>query len=290
MCNNAPTLQPKLNWRRWLVLILIAVVVPYALVVIPIMLFQRRLIYIPAKLTSDEAEKAAAQRGFFPWRDQSGKIIGWKMSASSAPTGSILIVHGNAGWALNRVYLAEPIHTATSLDVYILEYPGFGAREGSPGEKSFLSAADEAFENLPTNFPVYIVSESLGTGVAAHLAQKNPLKVAGLVLFVPYDKLVSVAQNHMPFFPAYFLLWDRFDPADWLKNYRGPIKFVIAGADQVIPPKFGLRLFDAYKGPKTLQVIAGAGHNDAAEQSSAWWRDVLAFWQQHAQTNNVKLP
>jgi len=51
-----------------------------------------------------------------------------------------------------------------------------------------------------------------------------------------------------------------------------------------------LRLFDAYQGPKTLQVIAGAGHNDAAEQSPEWWRDVLAFWQQHSQTNNVKLP
>jgi hypothetical protein len=288
MSNDAPILQPEFDWRRWLVLILGAVAVAYALIVIPVMLFQRRLIYIPSKLTLDEAENDAAQRGFYPWRNPSGQIIGWKMSAGSAPIGSLLIVHGNAGWALNRIYLAGPIHAAAPLDVYILEYPGFGAREGSPGEKSFLSAADEAFENLPADLPVYIVSESLGAGVAAHLAQKNPLKVAGLVLFVPYDKLASVAQYHMPFFPAYFLLWDRFDPADWLKDYRGPIKFVVAGADQVIPPKFGLRLFGGYQGPKTLQVIAGAGHNDTAEQSPEWWRDVLAFWQQHAQTNSVK--
>jgi fermentation-respiration switch protein FrsA (DUF1100 family) len=286
MFNNTPALEPKLDWQRWLALIFVTVVVAYTLVAIPILLFQRRLLYFPAKLTSDEAEKAAAQRGFYPWRAQSGQIIGWKMSASSAPTGSILIVHGNAGWALDRAYLAGPIHTAAPLDVYILEYPGYGARGGSPGEKTFLSAADEAFENLPTNFPVYIVSESLGTGVAAHLAQKNSLKVAGLVLFVPYDKLASVAQNQLPFFPAYFLLWDRFDPAEWLKDYRGPIKFVVAGADQVIPPKFGLRLFDGYQGPKTLQVIAGASHNDTTEQSPEWWRDVLAFWQRHAQTNN----
>lgn len=290
MANNAPILQPKLNWRRWSVLVLGTVAVAYALIVVPIMLFQRRLIYFPAKLTLNEAEKAATQRGFYPWRNHPEEIIGWKMPASSASTGSILIVHGNAGWALNRVYFAEPIHKAIPFDIYILEYPGFGARKGSPSEKSFLSAADEAFENLPTNFPVYIVSESLGTGVAAHLAQKNPSRVAGLALFVPYDKLASVAQYHMPFFPAYFLLFDRFDPADWLKDYRGPIKFVIAGADQVIPPKFGLKLYNEYKGPKTLQVIPSAAHNDTAEQSPEWWRDVLAFWQQHAQTINAKSP
>jgi uncharacterized protein len=207
------------------------------------------------------------------------------LPASSAPTGSVLIVHGNGGWALDRGYIAMPIHEAASLDVYILEYPGYGAREGSPGETSFLAAADEAFENLPKNLPVYVVSESLGTGIAAYLAQKYSSAVSGLALFVPYDKLASVAQNHVPFLPAYFLLWDRFDPAAWLKNYRGPIKFIIAGSDEVIPPILGQRLYDGYNGPKILEVISGAHHNDTAVQSPAWWNNVLAFWQRHAATN-----
>jgi uncharacterized protein len=275
----SPT-ELKLPWRRWFVLAVRTFVIGYAIVLVSFTLLQRYLIYVPTKLTPELAEQAAAKAGFVPWRNKTGQLMGWKLPASSASSGSVLIVHGNAGWALNRAYMAMPIHDAAPLDVYILEYPGFGAREGSPGEKSLLLAADEAFENLPENLPAYVVSESLGTGVAAHLAQKYPARVAGLALFVPYDNLASVAANHVPFLPAYFLLWDRFDPAEWLKNYHGPVKVIVAGADEIIPPKLGERLYEGYNGPKILQVIPDAHHNDTMEQSPEWWRAVLDFWRQ----------
>jgi pimeloyl-ACP methyl ester carboxylesterase len=273
--------QPKIPWRRWALLTLRTFAIGYVVVVVSFTVLQRYLIYVPTKLTPEFAEAAAAKAGFVPWRNESGQLMGWKLPASSAPEGSVLIVHGNAGWAINRAYMAMPIHAAAALDVYILEYPGFGARAGSPGETSLLAAADEAFENLPENLPAYVVSESLGTGVAAHLAQKYPANVAGLALFVPYDKLASVAENHVPFIPAYFLLWDRFDPAAWLKNYHGPIKVIVAGSDEIIPPILGQRLYDGYNGPKILQVIPGAHHSTTTAESPDWWRDVLAFWQQH---------
>ena len=259
----------------------------YAVVLVAFTLLQRYLIYVPTRLTPELAEQTAAKVGFVRWNNKAGQIMGWKLPASSAPVGSILILHGNAGWALNRAYIALPIHDAAPLDVYILEYPGFGERKGSPGEASLLRAGEEAFENLPENLPAYLVSESLGTGVAAHLAQKYPLRVAGLAMFVPYNKLASVAENHVPFIPAYFLLWDRFNPEAWLKDYHGPVKVIIAGADEIIPPILGRRLYDGYNGPKILQVIPGARHIETADQSPEWWREVLTFWRQHPVTNNI---
>jgi pimeloyl-ACP methyl ester carboxylesterase len=275
----------KLPWRSWVVLALRTLVIGYAVVLILFTLLQRYLIYVPTKLPPEFADEVAAKKGFIAWRNRAGQLIGWKLPASSPPTGSILIVHGNGGWALDRAYMAQPIHEAAPLDVYILEYPSYGARGGSPSEKSLLSAADEAFENLPKNLPAYLVSESLGTGAAAHLAQKYPSRVAGLALFVPYDKLASVAANHVPFLPAYFLLWDRFDPAAWLKDYHGPVKIIVAGADEIIPPKLGKRLYDGYNGPKILQVIPGARHSSTTAESPDWWKKVLVFWQQHTVTN-----
>jgi uncharacterized protein len=275
----------KLPWRRWATLALRTFLIGYAVVLISFTLLQRNLIYVPTKLTPIFAEESAAKEGFASWRNAAGQLIGWKSPASSTPTGSILIVHGNGGWALDRAYMTRPLHAAAPLDVYILEYPGYGAREGSPCEKSFLAAADEAFENLPKNLPAYVVSESLGTGVAAHLAQKYPAGVAGLALFVPYDKLASVAANHVPFLPAYFLLWDRFDPEDWLKDYHGPVKVIVAGSDEIIPPKLGERLYDSYNGPKILQVIPGARHSSTTAETSDWWKELLAFWQSHAPAN-----
>jgi pimeloyl-ACP methyl ester carboxylesterase len=275
----------KVPWRRWGRLALWTFLLGYTVVLFLFTVLQRYLIYVPTKLSMASAEQAAAKAGFIPWLDSAGRLMGWKLPASSAPAGSVLIFHGNAGWALNRAYMALPVHDAAPLDIYIFEYPGFGAREGSPNEKQVLGAADEAFENLPETIPAYLVSESLGTGVAAHLAQTHPARVAGIAMFVPYDKLASVAQNHVPFIPAYYLLWDRFNPAAWLKNYHGPLMVIVAGADEIIPPKLGERLYDGYNGPKILQVIPKARHADTTPETPGWWRDVLTFWQQNAVTN-----
>ena len=254
--------------------------IAYLLVVLAVLIFQRRLIYFPTKIPADVIVSVAAEHGFAPWKNPSGDIIGWKMLASGAATGSVLVVHGNAGCALSRDYLAQPIHDAADVDVFVLEYPGYGARPGSPGKSSFIAAAEAAFQLLGTNAPRYVVSESIGTGVACELAKNHPAEIAGLALFVPYSNLAAVAQKQMPFLPAYLLLLDRFNPEECLKSYHGPVKFIIAGADEVIGASSGQRLFDSYAGRKNLQVFPGAHHNDVAGQSAAWWREVFAFWQQ----------
>jgi hypothetical protein len=255
--------------------------IAYSLFVLAAAIFQRRLMYFPRTIPPALAEPAAAELGFVAWRNPSGQIIGWKLPATSSPTASILITHGNAGCAIDRGYLADPIHDAAPVDVYVLEYPGYGSRGGSPDKRSILAAAGEAFGLLTNGLPKYLVSESLGAGVVCDLARTHPTEVAGLVLFMPYHNLASVAQRKMPLLPAYFLLLDRFNPAECLKDYRGPVKIVLAGADEIIPVESGRRLFEGYHGPKTLQIIPGAHHNDIAGQSPAWWKEVFSFWQQN---------
>jgi pimeloyl-ACP methyl ester carboxylesterase len=253
----------------------------YALIVVAAALFQRRMIYFPTVSPAAAAERTAAVKGFVPWRNGSGNVIGWKLPSAEPHVANVLVVHGNAGSALDRDYFARPIHDAAAVDVYILEYPGYGSRAGSPSMTSILEAADEALRFLPMKEPVYVVGESLGSGVAAHIAQAEPNRVAGLALFMPYDNLVSVAQFAMPFLPVSLLLRDRFTPAAWLEQYRGPLKVVLAGNDRVIPPQFGQRLFDGYAGPKELQIVPRAGHNDVADQSTEWWKALFAFWQRN---------
>ena len=275
---TAPT-KPKL-WRR-AVRILQTVIIAYVLFVLAAAIFQRRLIYFPRNIPAALAEPAATELGFVPWRNPSGQIIGWKLPAASSPVASVLITHGNAGCAIDRGYLANPIHVAAPVDVYVLEYPGYGSRAGSPNKQSFLAAGEEAFGLLTNGLPKYLVSESIGAGVICYLAKAHSTEVAGLVLFMPYHNLASVAQRKMPLLPAYLLLLDRFNPAECLRDYRGPVKIVLAGADEIIPVESGRRLFEGYAGPKNLQIIPGAHHNDVAEQSPAWWKEVFSFWQQN---------
>jgi len=257
---------------------LLKLVLVYVLFALAVALFQRRLIYVPTRLDPEQANRLSRQEGFQEWRNASGEIIGWRLPASGSTSGSVLIAHGNAGSALHRSYLARPIHEAAPVDVYVLEYPGYGTRAGSPSERSILDAADEAMATIPGSKPVYVVSESLGAGVAAHLAGTNPDRVAGLLLFAPYDNFVSVARRQMPFLPVSLLLQDRFNPSQWLEAYHGPIIVVLAEKDRLIPADLGRRLHDGYAGPKRLQVVPGAGHNDIAEQTPEWWQEAFSFW------------
>lgn len=256
--------------------------VVYAAIVLLAALLQRRLIYFPTTLAIDAALRSAERKGLAPWRDGRGQVIGWVMRSRRAAEGSVLVVHGNAGSAVDRDYFAQPIHDAAPVDVYLLEYPGYGARAGSPNLDSFHSAAEEAFDLIPATTPRYIVGESLGTGVAAHLARARGDAVAGIALFMPYDNLAAVAQAAMPILPVSLILRDRFAPDAWLAAYRGPVKVVLAERDEVIPARFGRRLHDGFAGPKDLEVVAGAGHNDCADQPPAWWADVFRFWAQNA--------
>ncbi len=278
--NNLPP-KPKTGFWRSLIRVLQLLVIGYLLIVLAALIFQRRLIYFPAKIPADLVVQAAAEHGFVPWKNPAGQIIGWKFPAASSPVASVLITHGNAGCAIDRGYLAGPIHDAAPVDVYVLEYPGYGARGGSPDKRSFLAAAEEAFGLLTNGLPKYLVSESIGAGVACYLAKIHSTNVAGLVLFMPYHDLASVAQRKMSLLPAYLLLLDRFNPAECLRDYREPVKFVLAGADEIIPVESGRRLFEGYPGPKNLQIIPGAHHNDIAEQSPEWWQEVFSFWQQN---------
>ena len=262
--------------------ILIAVAVAYFFLCACGCALQRKLLFFPTRIPADAVVQAGAEHGFIPWKNNSGEIIGWKIPARGPATGSVLIVHGNAGCAVGRDYLAQPIHDAADVEVFVLEYPGYGARAGSPGKKSFMAAAEEAFQLLPAALPKYVVSESIGAGVAGELAKNHPSAVAGMALIVPYHNLAAVAQHRIWFLPSYFLLVDRFDPEACLRSYHGPVQFVIAGQDEIIGPASGLRLANGYPGPKELQIFPDAHHNDLAGQPATWWRAVFSFWQKNS--------
>src|SRR4051812_43314860 len=103
--------------------VLIGLLICYALLVLAVTLAQRRFIYFPARMSEPTALTSADREGLKPWRDSAGKLIGWHLPAGPSPKGAALIVHGNAGSAVNRGYLARPLRDIGSLDVFVLEYP-----------------------------------------------------------------------------------------------------------------------------------------------------------------------
>ena len=250
---------------------------------------QRHLIYFPCHETLAALQARADAEQFQAWRNARGEFIGWKrLSANQPVAGRVLILHGNAGCALDRTPYADALQTIGSHDVYILEYPGYGRRPGRPTQTSIFRAATEAMSLLAATNRVYLIGESLGTGVASYLAGTSAQSVDGVLLIAPYNNLATVAQHHMRIFPARWLLRDTYRSDVYLKNYSGPVAFLLAGQDTVIPSRFGRRLYDEYHGPKQLWEVREAGHNEIHQVGISWWKEAVDFWQRYAASGSPK--
>lgn len=240
---------------------------------------QRRLLYFPDRYALEPAEREGRRLGFEPWRGARGGFIGWRAPRpGGAPAARVIITHGNAGTALDRGYLRDVLQArgVPPLDVYLLEYPGYGAREGSPTEGSIVAATVAAIDQLSAEgaAPILLAGESLGTGAAALAAAERPA-VRGLLLVTPLASVPSVARRHYPWLPA-FLLLDRFDTGAALARFRGPVAFLLAGDDEVVFTDLGRALHDGYAGPKRLWVQPGRHHNTVVyERADPMWREIV---------------
>jgi uncharacterized protein len=280
-CVNQPPQRPKSAILfRLLRLVSLICLVPYVVVCLGCASFQRRLIYFPQKFVAQQTEQMARSANLERWTNSSGENVGLKRLSPRQPAdGQVLMVYGNASYAAGCAHYADDLQAVAAFDVFILEYPGYADRPGSPSQDSLFRAADEAFQLLATNQPVYLLGESLGSGVAAHLAGTHPDQVAGAVLISPFNRLTDVAQEHMPILPVRWLLMDRFPSEDYLRNFHGPIGVVVDGRDNVVPKKFGLRLYNGYAGPKKLWEFPQGGHTEITESPALFWKEVVGFWQ-----------
>lgn len=270
-------------------LLLFSLLAFYLLICVLMTAFQRSFIYHPAVYTPSQVDAMARSANLERWTNSSGQDIGFKRLSPKQPSGgTVLLTYGNGNTAIGSAHYAEDIQKAAPFDVFILEYPGYEDRPGSPSQRSLFRAADDAFLMLPTNKPIYLVGESLGTGVASYLAGTYSNKISGVVLISPFNNLPAVAQNHYPLLPARLLLVDHFPSETYLKNYHGRMGMTVDGKDVVVPEKFGLALYDSYNGPKKLWKFPGGSHCQITEPQKEFWNEVIEFWQTHTISSSGK--
>ncbi len=214
------------------------------------------------------------------WSEESDSYRGFiAATPTEKPKGLIVIYHGNAGTAADRVYYARAL-VPLGYNVFLAEYPGYGGRDGSLSEASFVSDAKETLRRAYEEYggPIYLWGESLGCGVASALAADPPVPVDGVIMVTPWDSLPNLAQTLYWYFPAKWMVRDQYDNIRNLQDFDNPIALLLAERDGIIPPKHALRLYDSLTPPKRKWVFQSSGHNSwPSSPNETWWQEVMDF-------------
>ena len=275
--------KPVLTVMRTMLPFLVILVGGYLVILLLATVFQRHLIYFPSRVGEEELLERAREGGYRPWRNDDGEIIGWRNADSHSEAGGrILVLHGNAGFALHRTHYRqalEGIDEGRAWEVVLFEYPGYGARTGRPSQAGFRAAVSEAIERLmeEDSRPIFLLGESIGSGPACAAASDSD-SIAGLILVTPFNSLVDAAASHYPWLPVRWLIRDRYDNIKALDDFDGPVVLLLAGQDEVVPNRLGRKLHRSLKAPSLLLEQADAGHNTLDLTPSAnWWREASDF-------------
>lgn len=238
-----------------------------AVLVLLLMLFENKLIYLPWKFPQGNWEEIQREKNppedVFLQTEDGVKIHGWFVSGENAKA-SILYFHGNAGNISNRYDWVKDLSRLPA-NVFIIDYRGYGKSEGRPSEGGIYLDAQAAYRYLiekrkidPKTLVIY--GKSIGGGPACELASKFPC--AGLILQSPFTSIKDMADRLIPPLPLRWIARTRFDNLGKIQKITVPKLIIHSRNDEVIPFWMSEKLFQAAPEPKQFQTYSRAGHND----------------------------
>ena len=231
-----------------------------------------RLVLFP---TTYGIDAGAAARKSIPF--QAGELEVWTARSALAnqngqPELYVLRFYGNADRADRWVAAEAGMWNERAVEVWGMNYPGFGGSTGPARLARLGPAALTVFDELQRaagDRPVVVFGASLGTTTALHIAARR--KIAGLILHNP-PALRQIILRQFGWWNLWLFAGPMAAkiPADLdsianAKASRAPAIFLLAEKDEVIAPRFQSLVVDAYAGEKRIIPLAGAGHNDPLE-------------------------
>lgn len=235
----------------------------YAGLTLLVFLFQARLIYFPTRHLEATPEAIGLAYESVELETRDGVTIsGWFIPREGASR-VILFFHGNAGNISHRLESIERFHRL-GLNVFIIDYRGFGQSEGSPGEQGTYFDAEAAWlylleeRGIAPN-QIIIFGRSLGGAVGSWLAQRY--SPGALILESTFTSIPDMGARQFPFLPVRLLARIQYDTLARIPRVETPVLIVHSRDDDLIPFSHGEQLFEAAKEPKEFLQIIGR-HNE----------------------------
>ena len=229
---------------------------------------QESLMFFPEPLPAGYALATAADI-----REHTVEVPGAQLSVLQLklpdPKGVVFFLHGNAGnlagWFTNPGFYRE-----ANFDLVMPDYRGYGkstgAIAGAPQLRADVRAVWDAFAAQYRGRRIVLYGRSLGTALAADLAEQlsREGRVPDLTVLVsPYSSLRELSAEVYPWVPGALLRYP-LDTGSHLPGIAGPVLLVHGDADRLIALRHSQRLQQVLPSARLL-VVPGAGHNDLQE-------------------------
>ena len=230
------------------------------------------LILFPTKAPIDAGEAA---RKMVPF--QNGELEVWTAKSYRAKQQAgadiyVLRFYGNADRADRWVAAEAEEWNGRAVEIWGMNYPGFGRSTGPARLSRIGPAAVTAFDELKRHAagrPIVLYGASLGSAAALHVAGQRP--VAGLILHNPLPLRQMILRRF-----GWWNLWLFAGPIalqiprdlDSISNataIQTPAIFLLAEKDEIVPPRYHRLVVHAYAGQKRVISLPGAYHNDPVE-------------------------
>lgn len=245
---------------------LVTIVIGYACVLVVTYLNQRSLMYVPYQIFPNPALIGVGdmQEISVVTKDQI-KLRALYRAPALSDKPVIVQFHGNGGSIAIRGDRAR-YYIDHGFGYMLAEYRGYAGNPGKPSERGLYEDARAYIQWLMKDQGlaqnrIVLYGESLGTGIAAQMALEFP-NIRALVLEAPYTSMQSLAQSHMFWLPAYWLVKDRYSNIDKVGQIKAPILVLHGQKDSVVPFHHGAAVFQKIKSEKRFEIFTAGNHVD----------------------------
>ncbi len=193
----------------------------------------------------------------------------------AAPEAFVLAFAGNADRAERVAAEAARLFGDRNVEVWGMNYPGFGGSAGAPRLGDIPGAALAAHDALRAHargVPILCWGESIGSTAALAVAAQR--EVDGVVLRnpPPLRRLILVRHGWWNLWlaavPIALQIPDELNSLSTAPAVTAPAVFVMSRGDRVVPYAYQQDVFTAFGGPKEEVTLAG-GHNDGTDAGQA---------------------
>ena len=202
--------------------------------------------------------------------EANGRKVHYHLRKGEDALGAIVVFHGNAGTACDRVFYAE-LFRDQPYDVILAEYPGYGGLSGPLSQGEILASADALIDHIRSTLPkpdapLLVLGESLGSGVATYVARKP--SVSGMILVSPYSSIRELASGVFPWLPVGLVLRHPFRADLWAKDVKVPTLILHGNQDETIPFAMGEAQSKRFANLRAFIALPNSGHNDWLERDN----------------------